>query len=136
MAASLPLLLPMLAGDEPRGTPAGTQQPPKPQPEQSADPTKKPLPPLPESLQQELRDTIPLNPEGTVFLDRAEKRVLLRTEVACPDCILEMVLVPEGNREHETILRIRAKAFVIHSALLAAGLDLEVRPCFLRNSVA
>lgn len=123
MAASLPLLLPMLAGDEPRGTPAGTQQPPKPKPEQSADPTKKPLPPLPESLQQELRDTIPLNPEGTVFLDRAKKRVLLRTEVACPDCILEMVLVPEGNREHETILRIRAKAFVIHSALLAAGLE-------------
>jgi len=43
--------------------------------------------------------------------------------VACPDCILEMALVPEGNREHETILRIRSKAFVIHAGLLALGMQ-------------
>ena len=96
---------------------------PLPQPEDPPESPKKPLPPLPELLQQELAGAAPLNPDGTVFLNLQRKQVLLRTEVACPDCILEMVLVPEGNREHETVLRIRAKAFVIHSALLAAGLE-------------
>ncbi|HCP12847.1 MAG TPA: hypothetical protein DIT89_10980, partial [Planctomycetaceae bacterium] len=65
-------------------------------------------------LQKEVAGRTALNPEGTVFLDASGNRLLLRAEVACPDCILEMALVPEGNREHETILRIRSKAFVIH----------------------
>jgi len=82
-----------------------------------------PLKPLPELLQMEFKGATPLNPDATVALDAANKRVLLRTEVACPDCVLEMVLVPEGNREHETILRIRSRAFVIHGALMALGLE-------------
>ncbi|MEY3176643.1 MAG: hypothetical protein RLZZ436_4557 [Planctomycetota bacterium] len=114
---------PLLSADETGKSPAGQQQPPKPQVDNPGSAARKPLPALPPALQQELRGATALNPEGTVFLDPQKKRVLLRTEVACPDCILEMVLVPEGNREHETILRIRAKAFVIHSALLAAGLE-------------
>lgn len=88
-----------------------------------ADSARKALPPLPEKLAEELKDTTPLNPESTVFLDLAQKRLLLRTEVACPDCLLEMLLVPEGNREHETILRIRSKAFIIHTGLLALGME-------------
>ncbi|MFM7057803.1 MAG: YdjY domain-containing protein [Planctomycetota bacterium] len=117
-----------LSADEPGKAPRVKQQPsaqqtPKPQPEDPRDAARKPLPPLPPGLQQELRGATALNPEGTVLLDPKKKQVLLRTEVACPDCILEMALVPEGNREHETILRIRAKAFVIHSALLAIGLE-------------
>lgn len=114
---------PVLQADESGKGPAAGQEPPKPQPEEPREPVRKPLPPLPALLQQELRGATPLNPEATVFLDPQKKHVLLRTELACPDCILEMALVPEGNREHETILRIRAKAFVIHSALLAAGLE-------------
>ena len=84
---------------------------------------KKPLDPLPAKLQEEIKEATPLNPDATVLLDKVGKRVILRTEVACPDCILEMLLVPEGNREHETILRIRSKAYVIHTALLALGLE-------------
>jgi hypothetical protein len=119
---------PRLPADEPGRAPAAGQQPPgqqtpKPQPEDPRDAARKPLPPLPPALQREIQGATPLNPEGTVFLDPKKKQVLLRTELACPDCILEMVLVPEGNREHETILRIRTKAFVIHSALLAIGLE-------------
>ena len=34
-----------------------------------------------------------------------------------------MVCVPERKKEHETILRVRAKAYVIHTALLALGLE-------------
>jgi hypothetical protein len=95
----------------------------------SADPVSderakpKPLPALPAPLAELIRSATPLNPDRTVFLDVKQKRVTLRTEVACTDCVLEMLLVPEHNREHETILRIRAKAYVIHTALLALGLE-------------
>ena len=97
---------------------------PKPVPDNGPNnEKKKPLPALPEKLAAEIKDTTPLNPESTVLLDVACSRIVLRTEVACKDCLLEMLLVPEGNREHETILRIRSKAYVIHTGLLALGLE-------------
>ena len=74
-------------------------------------------------LQEEFAGARALNPQKTVLIQVTRKQVLLKTKVACPDCILEMVLVPEGNREHETILSIRTKAFVIHAALLAIGME-------------
>ncbi|HRA86625.1 MAG TPA: YdjY domain-containing protein [Planctomycetaceae bacterium] len=95
----------------------------EPAPQADVDSKSKLLKPLPEALSNELKGATPLNPDGTVLLDVKSKRVVLRTEVACRNCILEMFLVPEGNREHETILRIRSKAFVIHTALLALGLE-------------
>ena len=100
---------------------AESQQPPKQQPAAQSGPN--PLPALSETLNSELDGATPLNPDATVLIDVKTKRVILRTEVACRDCILEMLLVPEGNREHETILRIRSKAYVIHTALLALGLE-------------
>lgn len=109
-----------------QGTDAGTsnsapvEPAPIPEPDDGAS---KPLPPLNPLLADELKDATPLNPDSTVYLDRSENRVILRTEVACPNCILEMLLVPERNREHETILRIRSSAWVIHTALLALGLE-------------
>ena len=118
----LVLLLLLLAWIGAARTPdAESQQSPKPQPAAQSGP--KPLPALSEILSRELDGTTPLNPDATVLIDVKTKRVILRTEVACRDCILEMLLVPEGNREHETILRIRSKAFVIHTALLALGLE-------------
>jgi hypothetical protein len=132
-AAALLLFIPVqlsataVSADERQGKtqPPATAKSPQPTPD-TADPQqppRKPLTPLPELLQKELAGKTALNPEGTVFLDSAGRRLLLRTEVACPDCILEMALVPEGNREHETILRIRSKAFVIHAGLLALGMQ-------------
>ncbi len=59
------------------------------------------------ALAAELQGARALNPQGTVLIQVQKKRVLLKTKVVCPDCILEMVLVPDGNREHETILSIR-----------------------------
>jgi hypothetical protein len=107
------------------GNASQSQKTPKPVPDSGPDqpPAKKALPPLPEKLAKELEAATPLNPESTVFLDVKARQVILRTEVACVDCILEMLLVPENNREHETILRIRSKAFVIHAALVALGLE-------------
>ena len=94
-----------------------------PKPESDSRTGPRPLEALPVKLNNELEGTTPLNSDGTVLIDVKSRRVVLRTEVACRDCILEMFLVPEGNREHETILRIRSKAFVIHTALLALGLE-------------
>lgn len=81
------------------------------------------LKPLPQPLQDLVKDGVPLNPQATVVLNRKTGQLILRTEVACTDCILEMLLVPEKNREHETILRIRSKAYVIHAGLLHLGLE-------------
>jgi len=94
-----------------------------PTPESDSQSGPRPLEALPVKLSNELDGTTPLNSDGTVLIDVKSRRVVLRTEVACRDCILEMFLVPEGNREHETILRIRSKAFVIHTALLALGME-------------
>ena len=48
-----------------------------------------------------------------------KRRVLLHTQVACNDCLLEMLCCTENSKEHESILWLRSKAFVVHSALLA-----------------
>lgn len=109
-----------------------------PVPEEENTGKAKPLPALPEKLKAELEGATALNPESTVFLDVKKSNVVLRTEVACNDCLLEMLLVPEGNREHETILRIRSKAYVIHTGLLALGLEpgkpAEFSPMFVPPS--
>jgi hypothetical protein len=86
---------------------------------------RSPKPPtrLPELLASRLNKATPLNPEQTVFLDVPGRRVILRTEIACTNCVLEMLCVPAGTKEHECILRIQSKAFVVHTALVALGLD-------------
>ncbi|MCH2200404.1 MAG: YdjY domain-containing protein [Fuerstiella sp.] len=81
-----------------------------------------PLAPLPDALSGLLDKAIPLNPQQTVFLNPDEKRIYLHTEVSCRNCVLEMLCVPVGQREHETILNVRARAFVIHAGLVALGL--------------
>ena len=105
----------------------GNQNPAQAAGTDDQDRSPRPLPELPDGLTEVLKGATPLNPQATVFLNKAENKVLLRTEVSCPDCVLEMVCVPEGRKEHETILRVRSQAFVIHSALLALGLEKGTR---------
>ncbi len=80
-------------------------------------------PPLPAKLKKLLENTTPLNPVETVWLDVSGQRLVLKTEVACRNCILEMLCVPVGIKEHETILRIDSQAYVIHTGLLALGVE-------------
>lgn len=63
----------------------------------------------------------PLNKEQTVFLDRAGKRLVLKAEVVLRAGLLEMLLCKAHTKEHESILAIKADAFVIHGGLLALG---------------
>lgn len=118
--------------------PAADSTPPKPVPEQqnavseSKDSatddeqhsSKKPEPiPLPAELQKLLSGSTPLNPESTVFLNKAENRITLRAEVACRSCVLEMLCVPRGTKEHESILRFYGKAWIVHTAFVALGVE-------------
>ncbi len=62
---------------------------------------------------------IPLNKNGTVVLDKRGNRVLLKTHVALRQGALEMLCCLKQTKEHESILSLDAKAYVVHTALLA-----------------
>ncbi len=79
------------------------------------------LNPLSDALADMLAGGTPLNPERTVILDQKRKRLLLRTQVACSDCLLEMLCCTEQTKEHESLLWFRGQASVIHAGLLALG---------------
>jgi len=64
---------------------------------------------------------VPLNPNGTVLLDRAGKRLLVKTRLVLRDGTLEMLCCPAQTKEHESILAVDAQAYVIHTGLLALG---------------
>src|SRR6516165_6723375 len=62
---------------------------------------------------------VALNKNATVLLDKRGNRVLLKTHVALREGALEMLCCPKGTKEHESILSLDAKAYVIHTARLA-----------------
>ncbi len=96
---------------------AAQPAPPLPVPQKEI----KQLAPLPDQLKSMLQGQTALNQEQTAFLDLKKKRVLLHTEVACNDCLLEMFLCREQTKEHESVVAFRGKAYVIHAGLLAVG---------------
>ena len=65
----------------------------------------------------------PLNQNNTVFLDLPNKRLLLKTQVCLDRGMLEMLLCLKQTKEHESIVTIDAKAFTIHTGLLALGCE-------------
>lgn len=66
---------------------------------------------------------VPLTKSGTVLLDKAGRRVILKTKVVLREGALEMLLCRKGTKEHESILALDAPAFVVHTALLAVGAE-------------
>lgn len=63
-----------------------------------------------------------LNPDGTVLLDLAGKRVFVESRVCFTQGVLEMLLCLTQTKEHESILVFDGKAQTIHAGLLALGL--------------
>lgn len=94
--------------------------PPGPRPAQPEIPA---LQALPAQLSKLLEEGVPLNPDRTVLLDKKKNRVLLHTQVACNDCLLEMFCCLEQTKEHESILVLRGMAKTVHVGLLAAGAE-------------
>jgi len=62
-----------------------------------------------------------LNKQRSVLLDRHGKRVLLKSKVVLREGLLEMLCCLSQTKEHESVLAVDARAFVIHAALLAVG---------------
>lgn len=64
-------------------------------------------------------DLIPLNKKETALLDIKGKRVLVKAKVVLREGLLEMLCCLAHTKEHESILAVDAKAFIIHTGLLA-----------------
>jgi hypothetical protein len=62
-----------------------------------------------------------LTPEYDVWLDAKNKRVVMDGVVCLQAGQLEMFACLKGTKEHESIVAIDAKAYIIHAALLAVG---------------
>lgn len=74
-----------------------------------------------ESVKPNADGLTPLNKQGTVLLDAKKKRLLLKTKVVLREGLLEMFCCLDRTKEHESILSLDAKAYVVHSGLLAIG---------------
>jgi hypothetical protein len=66
---------------------------------------------------------VPLNPQGTVLIDRQNKRLLLKSKVVLREGILEMFLCKAQTKEHESVLAIDSDAFIIHAGLEVLGAE-------------
>lgn len=81
---------------------------------QPADTDAKKSPSAPEA-------PVRLNPSGTVLLDKAGKRVLLKGQVVLQQGALELFCCLKQTKEHEAIVSVETKAYVVHTALLTLG---------------
>jgi len=86
----------------------------------SDEPLEKPHdlgPPLvdhPETLKK-------LHPVYPVWIDTANKQVIMLGEICQTNVPLEMFACLRGTKEHESIVAVPVEAFIVHSALLAIG---------------
>ncbi|QDT17356.1 YdjY domain-containing protein [Alienimonas californiensis] len=91
----------------------------------AAEPTIPP-PPAPASVPSAaelLKGTVPLNEAGTVLLDKARKRAVVKAEICLRNGPLEMLVCLPQTKEHESILKYEGDARTLHAALVAAGLQ-------------
>ena len=61
----------------------------------------------------------PLNKKQTVLLDVSGGRLLLKTKICLREGVLEMLCCRKQSKEHESILSLDARAYVVHTGLLA-----------------
>lgn len=62
-----------------------------------------------------------LMPNYDVWIDFKNKQIVMQGEVCLTRGPLEMFAVTKGTKEHEAVVSVNTKAFVVHSALLALG---------------
>jgi hypothetical protein len=66
-------------------------------------------------------ELVSLDPKGIVKLDRVGKRLLVKTNVVLREGFLEMLCCPAQTKEHESILSVGGRAYILHAGLLALG---------------
>ncbi len=103
------------------------EQPTAPKKEQSTVPkkeqsTKNSIPTTASTTAAQV-ELIPLNKKKTALLDIKGKRVLVKAKVVLREGLLEMLACLAQTKEHESILAVDTKAFVIHTGLLAISAE-------------
>lgn len=112
---SVVLALTMLAA-----LPANAQFAPSPRAEQPAAPPNEKTLVLPEGEEKDLKL---LEPQSHVWFDKERKRLVLSGRVALREGQLEMFACLAGTKEHESVVAIDTKAYVVHAGLLACGAE-------------
>lgn len=75
-----------------------------------------------ENPQQAEKDKlVALNKKKTVLLDMKKKRLVLKTQVVLREGLLEMLCCLKQTKEHESVVAVDARAYVVHTGLLALG---------------
>jgi hypothetical protein len=62
-----------------------------------------------------------LQPEHDVWIDSKNKHVVMEGEICLTRGPLEMFACIKGTKEHESVVAVKTKAFVVHAALMALG---------------
>jgi len=66
---------------------------------------------------------IPLDPSDCIWVTPDTKSVVLTGRVVLREGFLELLACRVGSKEHESILSVRVKPYLIHAALLAIGAE-------------
>lgn len=64
-----------------------------------------------------------LAPDQDAFLDPVNKRVVLKGHTCLREGQLEMMVTLIGTKEHEAVVAVKTKAFLVHAALLGLGAE-------------
>ncbi len=88
-----------------------------PSPDEAVLPLEQP-PQLPEPIGMER-----LSKTDRAWIDAKRNRVVVDGRVSLRQGVLEMFACPRNTKEHESVVAVDAKAFVLHAALLAVGAE-------------
>lgn len=107
----------------PGGQPPSNPSPSNPSPSnppaavQRPDVTSPNDPPPPGATDKLVR----LDPKAEVWIDAKRQRVIVGGSICLREGQLEMFACPKGTKEHESIVAVQSRAYLIHTALLAIG---------------
>jgi hypothetical protein len=62
-----------------------------------------------------------LDPKAEVWVDAQRRRVIIGGQICLREGLLEMFACPKGTKEHESIVSVNTRAYMVHAALLAIG---------------
>jgi len=108
------------AVSEPEPKPTPGPQPAEPQPEPAAAEASK-TPDLGPPLVKDPKGLVRLDKTRPVWLDKANKRVVMVGQVCQRDAPLEMFACLRNTKEHEAIVSVDVEAQTVHAGLLAVG---------------
>jgi hypothetical protein len=71
----------------------------------------------------EPKGAVRLDPDNRIWADKKKKRVIVDGVIALREGPLEMLACIVGTKEHESVVAVYSKAFLIHAGLLAIGAE-------------